>query len=180
MPKQRSRPSPAYNPSLKIAAHLALRQYMLYVYDTKNPSDEEGEQVVIKIFGGSGKGIDLSNYTVAELDIFQKFMNKAVELARPICEELDRETEEARARNDIRYRRIWRAEPRYIDLTEGTDAEQTEHPNVPGESDESGNEREHDQGLPSRPGGIVDLGGTEREGNSSESNPGDNGSGISE
>jgi len=143
--------SDQFNPALKIAAYVALRQFMLYKYDTKNPSDSEGEQVVIKIFGGGGRGIDLSNYTVAELDIFQKFMNKAVELARPICEELDRETEEARKRNDIRYRRLWRAEPRYIDLTEEHDAESTEHRVVPENTDSSGNEREHDQGLQSRP-----------------------------
>lgn len=153
MPKAKKAPWRPNRISKDVVAilYVALRQVL--ILDRKNPtSDNPDMRQIVLVINPSARGIDLSNYTEEELDLFKKIIDQACELARPLCQELDRETEEAMKINDIRYRRLWRATPRYINFPKEDSSDIiTPTAEIPGPPDGEGDEREHGQGLPSRP-----------------------------
>jgi len=130
--------------------YVALRQVVILERRVPHAPDEKYKQIILAI-NPSARGIDLSNFTVEELDRFKQIIDFGIDLARPICEALDEETRQAALNNDTRYRRLWRAAPRYVEFPrkEESSDNETIDPELPGDADSSGDEREHGEGLPS-------------------------------
>jgi hypothetical protein len=138
--------------SVRAMLYVALRQVTVLERPVPHLDDPDKKQVIL-IINPSARGIDISNFTVEELDRFKQIIDFAIELARPICAELDEETRQAALNNDMRYKRLWRAAPRYVEFPRREERNDNEELNseLPGVPDGSGDERKHGQGLPSRP-----------------------------
>lgn len=134
MPKnKRSQWTPErYDTGMRAMLMVALRQYKIIEYE----GEDGGIKVTLSI-NPSARGIDLTYYTEQELDLVKKIVNDAIELARPIVQELDARAVQALAENDIRYRRIWRQTPQYAEFPrkEKLDAQPKDDPELPWRSD---------------------------------------------
>lgn len=111
----------------------------------------EGDTAAVLVgFSPSVRMIDLTALTIEELDLLQKFWNKAFDEARPICANADAMAAVALEQGDIRHRRLYRPKPVYAEM-EVNRALTTDPGTVPSAADAGGNEQEHDPGLPGRP-----------------------------
>lgn len=102
--------------------------------------------------------IDLTGFTVAELDTFVEYIQRAAELARPICAELDECAQEAYEDGDDSFTRLYREVP-IVHVREWR-------------------KPRHDPGVPSRPDGASRVDGddadeAERPGSGSRNVPDD-------
>ena len=128
-----------FGEDVRAILNVTLRQVKILERDV--PGNDQKQ--IILVINPMTKGMDLSNFTIEELDMFQKIFNDAIEMARPICQIIDERTAAAAAVNDIRYRRIWRAAPVYIEIPrkEKSDAtESADNSAVPDEPHIEGNE----------------------------------------
>lgn len=119
---------------------VALRQYKILEVENQK---ESGENQIILVINPSARGIDLTHYTEAELDLVKKIIVDAIEMARPIVQRLDVAAAKAAAENDITYRRLWRQVPQYAVFPRKgkPDAQPTDDPELPWRSDSPGNEQ---------------------------------------
>lgn len=93
----------------------ARHEFVIYhgVYDEDT---EPGEAVRIMFHNGQRRTtINLTAYTEAELDVFEAFMKKAIELARPTCQQRDQNAKDNWEAGDTSYTRMYRETPRLIE-----------------------------------------------------------------
>lgn len=63
--------------------------------------------------------ISLTHMTADELYCFERFMQHAIDKARPICDLLDRRAQEAFDNGDDSFERLYRAVPQFVDRERG-------------------------------------------------------------
>jgi hypothetical protein len=145
-----------FAPGVKAVLMIVNRQVKIIEYPP-----EDGETVPRIVYTinplGSG-GVALTSLTEEELDAWIRIFHMAVDMARPIVQQLDAEAEEARLRNDTRYRRLWRAKPQFIDLTKESHRDNTtKSQRLPSRPGVEGNVGEHPASVQSGPDGSSDI-----------------------
>jgi hypothetical protein len=145
-----------FAPGVKAVLMIVNRQVKIIEYPPEG--DETLPRIVYTINPLGSGGVALTSLTEEELDAWVTIFNMAVDMARPIVQHLDAEAEEARLRNDTRYRRLWRAKPQFIDLTkESHSVNGSKNQGVPSRPGVEGNVGEHAESVPSGPDGSDEL-----------------------
>lgn len=150
MPKNKRGPWTDVHFEEGVQAVLYISNRQVKVIKRKVPefAEQGRDEQVLLVIAPHVRGMDLSNLTERELDLFQYTINMACDLARPICHDLDAQTEEARLRNDTRFRRLWRAEPRIIDFTKESHSDQsTDNQGLPEQPSGEGSIAEHNESI---------------------------------
>jgi hypothetical protein len=145
-----------FPPGMKAVLMIVNRQVKIIEYPPEG--NEVFPRIVYTINPLSNGGVALTSLTEEELDAWVKIFNMAVDMARPIVQQLDAEAEAARLRNDTRYRRLWRAKPQFIDLTKENHHDNgSKNQGIPSRPGVEGNVGEHAEGVPSRLDGSDDV-----------------------
>ncbi len=89
------------------------------IYDqsmTTDPDPEAGERIQLTYRDGRKYSRwNLTTLTTEELDAVKKLFDMAFDLARPICEERDKEAQHAFENGDNSFARIYRQSPLFVD-----------------------------------------------------------------
>lgn len=111
-----------------------LGNMVLMVYPEGHESGsktEAGETVRILIPrpGRAAVSLDLTHLTEQELDLLQEFFTLAFETARPVARHRDKDAQDAFARGDDSFSRIYRQVPRMVvrERKERTDGQGVQH-----------------------------------------------------
>lgn len=151
---------------------LNTQQYILY----KNPQDtrtmEPGEEYIILIISNRREiKMNLSGMTQQELLALKTFLNRAFDMAEPICEERDRAANEAfEATGDDSFVRLYRRAPEFV-IRRGKVGQHTS--GIPSGSEPDPSVGEDGRDPDRRPGGYsgevveLDAPGGQAEDNSS-------------
>jgi hypothetical protein len=75
------------------------------------PSEQDGTLTVGLVFASTLRYLSLTNMTVEELDAFEALIKTGIELARPICEELDELAQDEYSKGNTRNTRLYRQLP---------------------------------------------------------------------
>lgn len=93
-------------------------ELVLYIDDTVQEDEPDGDlpEIKMSISAGTGRAkiLRLTNLTRRELDVLREFLNRAIDKAEPIVDELDRRAEEAWKEGDDSYSRQYRAIPELV------------------------------------------------------------------
>lgn len=112
-----------YGPARESWVQLMGDEYVLYEYNGDDDdsdgdrgsdrSDSDLPRIVVAISsrGGRSTRVTLTNMTVNELEHLQRFIDRAIEKAKPICAEIDRRAEQAWEAGDDSYPRLYRPIP---------------------------------------------------------------------
>lgn len=112
-----------YGPARESWVQLMGDEYVLYEYDDSNndPDDEHGSDrsdsdlprivMTISSRGSKPTRITLTNMTIDELEHLRRFVDRAIEKAKPICAEIDKRAEQAWEAGDDSYPRLYRPIP---------------------------------------------------------------------
>lgn len=112
MPSQRDPNAPRWRRNLTIADNVRVQ---LQIGPRMFRLIEEVDGCAIMVTPAM-RGMELTMLTVEELDLFERFVAKAIATARPVCVDLDARAEEALESGGPLYKRSFRPKPVYLEV----------------------------------------------------------------